>query len=533
MPHGGPWGRRRAHTTVHLRFGGGEPTRRDAKHQRSRGLGARATNKANEGDAVSPKQHISPGARVARRLAAGAAAALCALAALAPGAANAGTYHMYNCRVPGKETGTKGPWTFTANAFGISNLVAYDDCAVNGGSFGNYLPGGPMGGNSQSKLVLSKDNHRLSITAMKTWVNIDHATYVPYNSTAMAALWVDGAKVSEWDGSKPETPWPGKQYDYTGASGLAISPTPTQRVELSTTCPAGGGCQIYANPYKVYGVDTTLSEGVAPGANVAGPLTAPGAKTGTVSVEVAATDDDSGVRTIEALLDDQVVGSVDYARDWAKPLSEQKPGTCAFDSWRACDAARTVEMSVNTKLVPDGAYALTARVTDAAGNARTVQAAQPVSIDNVPDPIAPRAPDPIPGVPGRTGSDGPAGPNGADGANGRDGATRSVNGVNGSPGATVKAAFVATHRGIIRSAYGKKVLITGRLTAPNGRPITGARVAVLQQDKMVGAKMTPAGEVVTDKDGSFRYVTTAQRSRTIRFGYRANLQDTDFAQTTD
>src|SRR5215218_860885 len=142
MPHGGPWGRRRAHTTVHLRFGGGEPTRRDAKHQRSRGLGARATNKANEGDAVSPKQHISPGARVARRLAAGAAAALCALAALAPGAANAGTYHMYNCRVPGKETGTKGPWTFTANAFGISNLVAYDDCAVNGGSFGNYLPAG-------------------------------------------------------------------------------------------------------------------------------------------------------------------------------------------------------------------------------------------------------------------------------------------------------------------------------------------------------------------------------------------------------
>ena len=91
---------------------------------------------------MSPKQHISPGARVARRLAAGAAAALCALAALAPGAANAGTYHMYNCRVPGKETGTKGPWTFTANAFGISNLVAYDDCAVNGGSFGNYLPAG-------------------------------------------------------------------------------------------------------------------------------------------------------------------------------------------------------------------------------------------------------------------------------------------------------------------------------------------------------------------------------------------------------
>jgi hypothetical protein len=45
--------------------------------------------------------------------------------------------------------------------------------------------------------------------------------------------------------------------------------------------------------------------------------------------------------------------------------------------------------------------------------------------------------------------------------------------------------------------------------------------------------MIPAGEVITDRDGTFRYVTTAQRSRTVRFGYRANLQDVDFAQTTD
>jgi hypothetical protein len=43
----------------------------------------------------------------------------------------------------------------------------------------------------------------------------------------------------------------------------------------------------------------------------------------------------------------------------------------------------------------------------------------------------------------------------------------------------------------------------------------------------------PAGEVTTDEEGTFRHVTTAERSRTIRFGYRARLGDTDFADTTD
>jgi hypothetical protein len=480
-------------------------------------------NKAGHGGpkAMIFKKHDNErnGTARTRRLALAVVAVLSALGALAPGAASAGTYHMYNCRVPGKETGTKGPWTFTANAYGTSNLVPYDECAVNGGSFGNYLPGGPMGGNSQSKLVLSKDNHRLSITAMKTWVNIDHATSVPYNSPALAALWVDGAKVSEWDGSK--------QYDYIGASGLAISPTPTQRVELSTTCPPGSGCQIYANPYKVYGVDTTLSESVAPGANAAGPLTAAGAKTGTVPLQVAATDEDSGVRTIEALLDDQVVGSVDYDRDWTKPLNEQKAGTCTYDSWNACPTSQAATFNVNTQPLPDGTYALTARVTDAAGNATTT-APHAVVIDNVPDSVPPV----VVGLPGR---DGKTGPNGVNGATGAAGATTILtrNGTNASAHAALKARFVGFSSSAIRAAYGKKVQLTGQLLAPGGAPIAGAKVSVLTQDKSIGATMRPVGEVRTDAQGRFIYTMVAKRSQTVRFGYRANLEDVDFAKTID
>jgi hypothetical protein len=287
---------------------------------------------------------------------------------------------------------------------------------------------------------------------------------------------------------------------------------------------------------RIQGAQVDLVENVAPAASITGgTLTAAGAHSGTRTVAVQGADGDSGVRKVEVLLDDHLVGKVDYNRDWTKPLSEQPAGTCAFDNWNACPTSQSPSFSVDTRLVPDGAYALSTRVTDAAGNVATTRAAQPVSIDNVPDPIAPRAPDPIPGAPGANGANGPSGnvgPTGPGGANGSS-VVLTVNGANGTANATVKATFAGTNRASINAAYGKKVLITGQLTAPNGRPITGARVSVQLQDKMVGAKPVPAGEVVTDNDGKFRYVTTAQRSRTVRFGYRANLEDAAFSQITD
>jgi len=45
--------------------------------------------------------------------------------------------------------------------------------------------------------------------------------------------------------------------------------------------------------------------------------------------------------------------------------------------------------------------------------------------------------------------------------------------------------------------------------------------------------MVAVGEVVTDAAGTFHYVATATRSRTIRFGYRAHLEDTEFSTTKD
>ena len=97
----------------------------------------------------------------------------------------------------------------------------------------------------------------------------------------------------------------------------------------------------------------------------------------------------------------------------------------------------------------------------------------------------------------------------------------------------MRAAFAASRRGVVTSRYGKKVLITGQLKRPDGTPIAGAKLHVLHQDKTFGAAMVPAGEITTDATGTFRHVTTADRSRTIRIGYRARHADTEFAETTD
>src|SRR3954465_12219957 len=104
-----------------------------------------------------------------RRLALAAVGATSALAALAPAAANAGTYHMYNCHVAGHETGNQGPWTYST-AYGAPGTTFVSTCAGAGGPAGNEFgpyASGYLGANSRVNLTLSKDNSNISISGTK------------------------------------------------------------------------------------------------------------------------------------------------------------------------------------------------------------------------------------------------------------------------------------------------------------------------------------------------------------------------------
>jgi hypothetical protein len=466
---------------------------------------------------------------IATTLAAGTAAA---------GPAEAGTYTMNACNVPGAPTGTRGPWTIETNAnpYAASNLHAYDACAA-GGSFGHYLPSGAMGAGALGSVDLTRGDAAIKVTRVRAWFAGQLGSGA--GSPASTLLWNDGSLIASF-------PDPGVQrLPYVSAAAMETS------FRLATSCgnTAGQPCYLHAYPLAIYGIEVTLAETALPEVSIAGgTLTAPGPKSGTHTVIVNAGDEQSGVQKLEATLDDKVVSAVDYTRDWTRPIEDQKAGTCRVAHWNACPTTQNHTFSFSTRFVPDGTYTFAVRATDAAGNVR-ISSTRAVTIDNVPDPAPPATPSTPPapaaiatvaasgatGAPGAAGAGGPFGSAGPAGPGAPPAGTPGLvaNGTNGSASASITAAFAAHRRVSIRSARGRKVVITGRLIAPGGAPVSGARVQVLHKDRLLGAGMVPAGEVVTDAAGRFVHVTTAVRSRTLRFSYRAHLAHATVADSTD
>jgi hypothetical protein len=571
-----------------------------------------------------------------------AAAVLAATAAVAP-AAHAGTYPMYAGDVPGINlpAPSQGAWTFWNTSGGIQ---AYNELATKTQGASalwqiNY-PTGVLVQGTGVGLELT-----IPSTGAKSAVSI--ASVTDWTETALTPQRVSGPAgpaggieapavglnlapgISNAPGGTASG-WNGFTTSGPGHDSGAL-PIGTQTWRLGVRCAAIGAdhnhCTLPSPFLRIRGLKTTLKESVQPSGSITGgTLAGGGILTDTKTIAYSAADAESGVEKVEALLDDVVVATGSNARDLTQPVAQQN-GACKYSGLQACPASLDNVLSVDTNQVPDGAYELGLRITDAAGNVQTVLAADPVVIDNHPAPINTELPaivgaaaqgqvmtaydgiwrnavgaavyrwkrcsadlsscapipdavaasyrvqaldvgkrlqlevtrkndvgepvaattsatdvvvaaadqTPVINTPVPPPADGHDGANGTDGRPGPNGQTivLHLNGHNATASASLSATFSASGRGTVRSAYGKKVLITGRLLTPGGQPITGAKVQVLQQDKLVGARMVAAGEVTTDIAGKFRYVTTAVRSRTIRFAYRTHLEDTAFASTTD
>jgi hypothetical protein len=472
------------------------------------------------------------------RAALAAAAVVAAVPAAAPGVAHAGSYPMYACDVPGINlpAPSRGAWV---NWNTSHQIQQWDDCVTTRGHGGSifFQINYPTGVLAQSTGIGVELN--VPSTGPKSAISIADVT--DWSSTALTPQGANQAPAIGVNLAPSISGAPGGNadgYDGNGTNGAGHSSGPlatgTKTWRLGVTCQfvgaAKGHCTLPSPFLRVRGIRTTLREVVQPAVSIdGGALVGAGAMRGTNSVAYTAGDDESGVERVEVLLDGTVVATDSFARDLTQPVAAQT-GYCTYVDFQACPSTHSGLLDVDTTKVPDGAYELGVRVTDAAGNKRTAVAGAPVVIDNVVDQPTPSGPTPVVVTPGNPG---PAGPTGATGAAGAAGAVLTLNGRDASAGASVRATFAASGRGTLTSRYGRTVLVTGRLVAPSGRPIVGARVSVLQQDKLAGAKMTPAGEVVTGADGRFVYTTKAVRSRTIRFGYRAHLEDADFTSTTD
>ena len=472
------------------------------------------------------------GGRRRLRAAAALASALAATAALAPAAAHAGTYPMYACDVPGVNlpAPTRGPWAFYGSAV---NVQHYNTCSTDShGALTFQLNGAaPLEQNTEAGVELripsTGPQSAISVERVIDWTRLDLDAQGPNEAPAY------GLNTGSLQGYL--TPPPGA--DTTGWNGSRTSgpghdsgqlPTTTKLRRLGVFCsywgPAYDNCTLRFPFLTIRGIKTVLSEGAQPSAAIdGGSLTARGAMKGTKTVAYTATDDESGVEKVEVTMDGAVVATDSFARDLTLPV-ERQTGYCTYDDLRACPATHSGLISVDTTRLPDGTYELGVRTTDAAGNKRTAVASEPVVVDNVAEQAAPKPVMTSPPAPGAAGAAGSAGAAPT---------VLTLNGANASAGAALHASFSATHTRTIRSAYGKKVLITGQVVAPSGAPIAGARVSVMRQDKIPGAPLVAVGQVVTDGAGKFVYVTTAVRSRSFRFGYRTHLEDTAFASTTD
>lgn len=144
----------------------------------------------------------------------------------------------------------------------------------------------------------------------------------------------------------------------------------------------------------------------------------------------------------------------------------------------------------------------------------------------------PNEADADPNADGGNGSNGRGGDAGGGGGSGGV-PIQTQNGQGATAAAAIAAAFEGTKQRTITVKWGAKRSITGTLTQRTGTPIVGAKIDVTSTAQLMGAPAIPLGQVVTDSKGRFAYKLPAGVSRTIRFGYKAILEATSYAQTTD
>jgi hypothetical protein len=202
----------------------------------------------------------------------------------------------------------------------------------------------------------------------------------------------------------------------------------------------------------------------------------------------------------------QAILSVDGTPQVARTIDD-RGGRCVdttassrvFVFPQPCPTSVDALVSVDANALPAGQHDVTLRVTDAAGNARTVYAARKT--------IA---------VPARR-----IGP-------GSDPAQRgAANGENASDDALLAVRWARTGRRTLTAPYGRRNVIRGRLVTAAGAGIRGARVELLAAlDGRTGA-LRDDGGARTRRDGRFTLILPANASsRTLVLRYRSHAKDT-------
>lgn len=398
-------------------------------------------------------------------------AGLAALAAtpLIVAQAQAGTYVIRNCNVPGHATAPITPW----RVLPATKTVAFNHCAE-GGGFGFTFPGEHTMASGESIAFKLSPPTTIKLQRVKLW-------YI-YRLAGTGSQVIGVTHEFDDHGvayTMRETLAPGATYLATGQYDN-FSQDKNYQFQVAVRC-AGSGqsspapdCHpSSAVPLEIRGAEVTLEEGSAPlGSVTGGTLFADGTVSGVRGLDYSASDSGSGLRRIEALVDDSVLATKDLG------------GSCPYINFIACPTVDRGTLSIDTRRVADGVHPVILRMTDAAGNQERVQP-QLIHVRNARSASAPAA-----------------------------------SALKGAPAANLTVRFAHTKRSSRVIAFGRKVTIRGRLSDAEKSGIGGARIDVMQRTRVAGSHERRVGRIKTRSNGRFSYRRSMRgATRTLRLEY--------------
>jgi hypothetical protein len=247
------------------------------------------------------------------------------------------------------------------------------------------------------------------------------------------------------------------------------------------------------------GSDMTVADETPPDAGgLSGNAVASSTWQGPQLFAFAASDKGGGV--YQAIVDvdgrTMLVRTID---EWGGRCVDTAAGGQVFRFPQPCPTSVDALLPVDANALPTGEHDVTLRISDAAGNLRTVYSARKTIV-----------------APART-----IGP-------GSDPSERGVtNGENASDAAHLTARWTRTKRLTLVGPYGRRQVIRGRLSDRGGAGIRGARIELLTAIDVRNGAPIDKGGARTRGDGRFTLILPRNvSSRTLMLRYRSHVNDT-------
>ncbi len=438
----------------------------------------------------------------------GTVAASLAVASLG-GAARAGEYHVYSCRMPDGESAPTDGWSGSVGAGGAWDDYALNSCAEGGALVAALGDATSHLANVDNAAQIFAPPSSEHVAAAKLWRAGDTAGGSIVNATyqfwlagpAQTAIFDECLYVLGCDGQGDLTHPLANENRVTvpeASLGPALYATVSCGGVSEYKCPAAkGDANGYAAALYVYAADLTLEQSEGPHASaVGGELTSAPTLRGASPVSFDATDPGSGVWQAVFGVDGRVVQRtvVNDNGGRCRDVGQTSDGLPAFLYVQPCAQSVSVDMAFDSTEAGNGAHRLTVSVIDAAGNAAPVLD-RAVTIDNPPPPGAP-------------------------------------NGTNASAQARLSVRWTGTAKASARGSFSRAHTLSGRLTTGGGQPISGAAIDLRATPAYAGARPLAMVSPRTDAEGRFSVSLAAgASSRTLRFAYRAHLDDVQAAAT--